>query len=950
MSLKAGDKFSLGESSKVFRLVRGMAAASEKKSFAASVQRTEDVLDIPSISPVPQHFSTDGMDMSTASSGHEDLFYNGQSNLAPSTFGNNEGGSQDAYMHTESSREGEQQKYIPDEFHGNKIIDYDMNHCSSDSRSEGNAYSSSISMSMSDAQRGGVGNCNGESYNGKGKYVTANSNANSNADSSGHAHAVTQQNSSSSGNYFLPSSNTSKSRTSSNSNSSNNNNSHGVGPYGPGSSAVTTNGSYLKNDKSVEISGAKEIILKENTYIDKYGNVKFICRDAIEENDRHGSARLRDKDKDRDKDRDRNSVRDQGTPSKSIEKKSDGKGGENGRKGYRDGERRNRSRSRSRSAGRPDSRERDSGKKDNRYRRKRGQGSVSRSMDRSRDRNTIKLGKITSNANRQGSSVSGGGGGSRGRSSSRSRNKRNTGSRNSISNGNRNNNNSRKRSFSSSRSRSYSRSRSPGGRKGWTNGGSGRRGNRDSRSHSRSRTYSRSPHKDRDRDRRRRTPSRSRSRSLSKSRGRSGDRDRDWKDKGRSKGGGGGSKNNARRSRSRSRTSSRRRDRDRISRSREGDKDKDKDKGNASKYQRKNNNDRMAVYGSADSFDVSKYQAQPAPEVRVNKYQAPAQESEVDALKRIENRKNLLESEWQRELVRREREAVVELQRKEREKERDKSSAAFQRYSSSAMVVQSEEEEAGQDVDADAGEESAVGDTYEKYESYGGEAQALSSSGTDCDREGEGEGEEFIQEQGDKLSGELDDMGLTNKAGMVMGANGSSDRDVGWMKVGSVNSKSAASEGEEEAEDGQCEGDVSALELDRHDDAGSLSIDIAAADDSEHHIMRGASMTESSSSRPTEGVVSCSRDEGVGARDARTGMRPEQAGGNDENMAVSSAADFDYNDINRLLSSGGECSRLGSLTDLDLDHFQSADAENGDFLFELDSDINSGNVMRDVES
>ena len=44
VSLRAGDKFSLGESNKVFRLVRGVAAVHEKKSFAVmSLARAEEL-------------------------------------------------------------------------------------------------------------------------------------------------------------------------------------------------------------------------------------------------------------------------------------------------------------------------------------------------------------------------------------------------------------------------------------------------------------------------------------------------------------------------------------------------------------------------------------------------------------------------------------------------------------------------------------------------------------------------------------------------------------------------------------------------------------------------------------------------------------------------------------------------------------------------------------------
>ena len=41
--LRAGDKFSLGESNKVFRLVRGVAAVHEKKSFAVSLAKAEEL-------------------------------------------------------------------------------------------------------------------------------------------------------------------------------------------------------------------------------------------------------------------------------------------------------------------------------------------------------------------------------------------------------------------------------------------------------------------------------------------------------------------------------------------------------------------------------------------------------------------------------------------------------------------------------------------------------------------------------------------------------------------------------------------------------------------------------------------------------------------------------------------------------------------------------------------
>ena len=43
VSLRAGDKFSLGESNKVFRLVRGVAAVHEKKSFALSLAKVEEL-------------------------------------------------------------------------------------------------------------------------------------------------------------------------------------------------------------------------------------------------------------------------------------------------------------------------------------------------------------------------------------------------------------------------------------------------------------------------------------------------------------------------------------------------------------------------------------------------------------------------------------------------------------------------------------------------------------------------------------------------------------------------------------------------------------------------------------------------------------------------------------------------------------------------------------------
>lgn len=79
-------------------------------------------------------------------------------------------------------------------------------------------------------------------------------------------------------------------------------------------------------------------------------------------------------------------------------------------------------------------------------------------------------------------------------------------------------------------------------------------------------------------------------------------------------------------------------------------------------------------------------------------------ETEAELQKRLENRKILLESEWQRELLRREREAVIEQQRKDRDKERGNNS--FSRYNQTVKERVSEEGEAEGEGEADnVGEE-----------------------------------------------------------------------------------------------------------------------------------------------------------------------------------------------------------------------------------------------------
>ena len=712
VALKAGDKFSLGESSKVFRLVRGMAAPSEKKSFAASVTRVEDPLDVHE-------------DSSLALSQPETVTENAAQDDSSSSSGSSSNIEARIISSIDVVNNRNMVAETDDRHYNSNIIDYNV-----DNSNKRDVSSSNHGNSEGSNHRDS--NYNNNSH-GNGKNDASDSNNTSH-------YGGGSSNSSSANNNNNRNNNNSSNSESNSHNSQNQNN-----KYGKPQRDTNQKNVVAKTAVKAESAEVKDAILRENTYIDKYGNIKFIARDGNNDmSDRNGNTvkeRIRD------------------LPVRVDRKEDRGNNWNNKESRDRD---RGRSRSRSQSVKRTDSRagSRDKGRKKN--------WSHSRSADRSRDRSGP---KNKNSINRNNNS---------GRSQDRRSSSRSMRDTNGNSNGNRNRNKNR-RSISSSRSRSYSRSYSSSRRV----QGQGQR-RRDSRSHSRSRTYSCSPVKDKG-SRGRRSRSRSRSRSYSRSRGRSVER----------RGGGGGKKSvgssnsRSRRSRSRSRTGSRRRDKDSRSRDRDRDRDRSRDNvnGGGGKFQKKNINERR----NNDNIEISKYQPPVSTnaDMRVNRYQAPAVDNETEILKKAEARKILLESEWQRELVRREREATVEIQRKEREKERGKEKerdkVTFSRYN------QNPESEVGVDAEGESEEGTAGIDTYEKYESYGGEL-SVPSEVSGIERESEG-GVEVREEDNEAETNH----GLEGEQVQVQGEV-SSEKEKEW-----ANSKGTDVE---EEEDGQCDADA----------------------------------------------------------------------------------------------------------------------------------------------
>ena len=267
------------------------------------------------------------------------------------------------------------------------------------------------------------------------------------------------------------------------------------------------------------------------------------------------------------------------------------------------------------------------------------------------------------------------------------------------------------------------------------------------------------------------------------------------------------------------------------------DQDKDRDLTDGGKYQKKKALDsRKCIYGNIDGTESGKYQAQSVGDARISKYQAPVLETEAELQKRVENRKILLESEWQRELLRREREAVIEQQRKDRDKERE--NTTFSRYNQTVQERVSEEGEAEGEGEADNdGEEEVAGnDTYEKYESYGGEAQTSNSR----NRNRESEFDDDLQSQSQE--------GTQMESGQEE-AEMEDALEVEWAS--SVISKAAA----DDEEDGQCEGEADvegdALRSGRnHLRSAHTLVEDAIKDEDNEEVRR---LPESSSSRQNEG-------------------------------------------------------------------------------------------------
>ena len=142
-------------------------------------------------------------------------------------------------------------------------------------------------------------------------------------------------------------------------------------------------------------------------------------------------------------------------------------------------------------------------------------------------------------------------------------------------------------------------------------------------------------------------------------------------------------------------------------------------------------------------------------------------------------------------MLRRERETVIEQQRKDREKERE--NAAFSRYNQTVKERESEEGEAEGEVDHEGEEEAAGNDTYEKYESYGGEAQT--SNMRDRNRESEFDDDSLSPSQESRQREQEQEQ--EQKEVEVEDAV-----KVEWAS--SMISKVAV---DEEEEDGQCEGE-----------------------------------------------------------------------------------------------------------------------------------------------
>ena len=181
--------------------------------------------------------------------------------------------------------------------------------------------------------------------------------------------------------------------------------------------------------------------------------------------------------------------------------------------------------------------------------------------------------------------------------------------------------------------------------------------------------------------------------------------------------------------------------------------------------------------------------------------------------------------------MRREREAVVEHQKKEREKEREKDKdkerdkGAFQRYSQSSKGrggIEAQEETENRAVDKGP----ISNGRYEKYESYEGDVIA-STCNVDTSAETEGDADSEIG-----VDGEIVIIQVVPRVKGVQ--NHENPVEKGWViKKGSV---------ADEEEDGQCEG-----ELERVDSTISLS---------------GAISTELDEGRNKVVVLSSSHQEG----------------------------------------------------------------------------------------
>ena len=751
--LKAGDKFSLGESPKVFRLVRGMAAPSEKKSFAALVAKVED------LEPLEESALAQSLSIFDDIGGLEDISSSSNDSSSGAYRDYNPMGI-DIHIHSaDIDKDIEIFKVASSE-----IIDYDSGPLKDpNSSSQATKVVEGNSQKQSSSTRSNIKNSSHNS-NSNSTINSTNNNSNKNSSNNGIINVTNKKGSQ---------------------------NVQGQNITG------AKRGEKMEKTETVETTEkAKEVVLMDNTYIDKYGNTKFLVKDLhsnsnnkIDSSDRGGNVSNGYSGKGTSG---REKVKEHTSSVKNDNKDDKVLGGK--RRDSRD-RGRGRSRTRSRSFKRTDSRtasSRDNGS------RQRNRSSPSRSIDQPRERSDHKNKVISSNGNGNGN-----------RSSLTKSQDRRSGSR-SLRNGNRSRG---RRSLSSSRSRSYSRSYSSS-----RQGGGGHRRRKDSRSRSRSRSYSRSNPRERS-FRGRRSRTRSRSRSYSRSRGRSVDRRRTKRT---------GTVSGSRSRRSRSRTGSGNgRDRDSSSRDRERDRDR-----GGGRYQKKNTSDNRNSNNSKEKNDNSSSKYQPPPltsggpgngngDSRVNKYQPPTLDNEADAIRKAEARKILLESEWQRELVRREREAVVEHQKKEREKERDKDKdkdrdkGAFQRYSQTPKRRGGTE--AQEETENGVSEKGTISTgRYEKYESYEGDG-ITSNRHADTTAETEGDADSEIG-----VDGEIVVVQVLPRVEGIQNLELSVEK--GWViKEDTV---------VDEEEDGQCEG-----ELERVDSTISLSEVISTELDEERNTV-----------------------------------------------------------------------------------------------------------------